>query len=186
MNRKFLTRRAALAAPLLLLLGGCVGMDENPMNCDGPPPPGKPCQITAAWDHDVHFTADPVHGGNQITALAGRVYLFGPEIKYPMMGDGSLAVLAFDGKAPADAPPLQVWQFDPATLCRLAKRDMVGWGYTLPLVWPDLPHSLCSVRLKVCYQPPKGSPLYCEGAPMTLEYPGAGSPYVQQAGFRGK
>ena len=158
MNRMFAGRRTALAAALLGLLGGCVGMDVNPLGCDGPPAPGVPCQVTALWDHQIHFTADPTHGGVQVPALGGRVYLFGPEIKYPMTGDGKLQVEVYDGTAPPGAAvaPLQVWQFDPGTMQRLLKRDFVGWGYTIPLVWPDLPPTVRSVRMKVCYQPAKG------------------------------
>ncbi|HVS34380.1 MAG TPA: hypothetical protein VMS17_02295 [Gemmataceae bacterium] len=175
MNRMFAGRRTILVAPLLVLLGGCVGMDVNPLCGDGPPAPGTPCQVTAIWDHTVHFTADPVHGGTQNPALGGRVYLFGPEIKYPMTGDGSMTVLVYDGsvRPGPNVAPLQIWQFDPATLHRLLKHDWLGWGYTLPLVWPDLPHDLQSVRIKVCYQPAKGTPLYTEGDPMAIEFPGS-------------
>ena len=59
MNRMFAGRRTGIVAPLLVLLGGCVGMDVNPPGCDGPPAPGTPCQVTAIWDHQIHFTADP-------------------------------------------------------------------------------------------------------------------------------
>ena len=107
-----------------------------------------------------------------------------------MAGDGSLTVLAYDGSVPPGpaAVPLEVWQYDPVTLHRLLKRDFLGWGYTVPLVWPDLPHNLRSVRVKVCYQPAKGSPLYTEGDSMTIEFPGSegdGRVYTQSAKPRG-
>ena len=191
MNRMFAGRRTGLVVPLLVLLGGCVGVDTNPLDCDGPPAPGAPCQVSALWDHQIHFTADPTHGGAQIPALGGRIYLWGPEIKYPMTGDGALTVLAYDGAAPPgpDAVPLQAWQFDPATLHRLLKRDFLGWGYTVPLVWPDLPPALRSVRVKVCYQPANGTPLYSEGEAMTIEFPAPTQPgpvYTQSAKPHGR
>ena len=71
---------------------------------------------------------------------------------------------------------------------RLLKRDFVGWGYTIPLVWPDLSPTVRSVRVKVCYQPSKGAPLYSEGEPMTIEFPGPNGPgpvYTQSAKPRG-
>ena len=103
-----------------------------------------------------------------------------------MAGDGSLTVLAYDGSVPPGpaAVPLEVWQYDPVTLHRLLKRDFLGWGYTVPLVWPDLPHNLRSVRVKVCYQPAQGSPMYTEGDSMTIEFPGSegdGRVYTQSA-----
>jgi hypothetical protein len=184
MNRMF-AGRLTIAAPFLVLLGGCVSLDTNACGPEAPPPPGVPCQIATTWERRVQFTADPTHAGAQIPALGGRLYLFGPEIKYPMTGDGSLAVLAYDGATPPgpDAVPLQAWQFDPVTLHRLLKRDAIGWGYTLPLVWPDLPPTLARVRLKVCYQPAKGTPLYSESEPMTLENPviEAAGPVVTQS-----
>jgi hypothetical protein len=173
MNRTFISRRTAFLAPLWIALSGCVGMDLNPLCGDGPPAPGAPCQISAIWDHQIHFTADPTHAGAQIPAIGGRVYFWGPEIKYPMTGDGSLIVMVYDGATPPgpNVAPLQAWEFDPVTLQRLLKRDFIGWGYTLPLVWQDLPPTLHSVRVKVCYQPANGTPLYSEGEAMTIEYP---------------
>ena len=74
-----------------------------------------------------------------------------------MTGDGKLQVEVYDGTARPGAAvaPLEVWQFDPDTMQRLLKRDFVGWGYTIPLVWPDLSPTVRSVRVKVCYQPSK-------------------------------
>jgi len=174
MNRKFLTPRLA-AAVLVVLPAGCVALDKNPLAADGPPAPGTPCQVASFWDTKVHLTPDPTHNGAATPTLAGRVYLEGPEIGIPMTGDGALAVVVYDGSTPItpDAVPLQAWQFDPVTLHRLLKKDVVGWGYTLPLVWPDLPRNLARVQLRVCYQPAKGTPIYSDSPPMPVEFPGA-------------
>jgi hypothetical protein len=171
MNRKFLPPRAA-AALLLVLPAGCVAFDKTPLDAEAPPPPAPPCQLSAFWDTRIHFTPDPTHNGAQTPTLAGRVYLWGPQMDIPLTGDGSLSVVAYDGSAPnaPDAVPLEAWQFDPDTLHRLLKKDVVGWGYTLPLPWPDLPPTLTRVRMRVCYQASKGgAPLYSDSAPVALD-----------------
>jgi hypothetical protein len=174
MNRHMVARRMALVAPLLALMGGCVGLETNSL-CSCPPPTEAPCRVVAFWESDVYYPPDPVHGGAESPTLAGRVYLFGPEIKYPMPGDGTLTVAAYDcAVTPGpDVKPLNAWTFDANTLHRLLKKDVFGWGYTIPLPWPGLPANLTHVQIKVCYEPAKGTPLYSESSVVALNVPGA-------------
>ena len=186
MNRMFRAPRLGAVAPLMVLLAGCVALDKNPDCPEAPPAAGSPCQVASFWDTRIHLTSDPTRNGAQTPTLAGRVYLWGPQMDLPVTGDGSLAVVAYDGSAPIgpNAVPLQAWQFDPVTLHRLLRKDMVGWGYTLPLVWPDLPPTLMRVQLRVCYQPANGTPLYSDSPPIAIEFPTTaplGGPVVTQS-----
>ncbi len=88
-----------------------------------------------------------------------------------MIGDGKLVVDLYQGPIPrtGDPRPLEEWRFDPATLKGLAKRDFLGWGYTVPLPWGTYRPDLTCVQMKVRYEPAKGTPLYAEGAPMAVK-----------------
>ena len=103
--------------------------------------------------------------------LVGRIYLFGPDVGAPLVGDGSLVADLYDdtaGPAPKGARPLEEWQFDRQTLKRLQRRDAIGWGYTVFLPWATCKPEITRVHLKVRYVPSKGTPLYAASSPMTL------------------
>jgi hypothetical protein len=174
-----LIRRLTLVA-LLPLAGGCVTTSNWLGGTADGPPVGVPCQVVATWDAEVRFAPDPVRGGMMAPGLAGRLYLFGPQIDFPMGADGSVVVDLFDATHPGPLPaaPLEEWRIDRETLLRLQRRDAIGWGYTLFLPWGTYRPDLGVVQLKVRYEPAKGTPLYAENAPLTLRAPGS-NPVVQ-------
>jgi hypothetical protein len=117
--------------------------------------------------------------------LVGRVYLFGPEIKYPMTGDGALVVDLYEGDAAPGAAAVmkEEYRYDPVTLSKFLRRDAIGWGYTVPFMWSTYRPDVTHVQMKVRYEPAKGTPLYAENASMAIENPAmaAGSPVVSQS-----
>ena len=50
-------------------------------------------------------------------------------------------------------------------------RDAIGWGYSLFLPWGTYKPEINQIHLKICYQPPKGYPIYAVGTPITLTDP---------------
>ena len=153
----------------LALVAGCVSL--GPFTTSDQPAPAPVCQVVTTWCHEVMFAPDPVHNGTPTPGLAGRLYLFGPEIGYPLVGDGSVTVDLFDEgtKAAGGAPVLlEEWRIDHDTLHRLLKRDTIGWGYTLFLPWGTYKPEISCVRLKLRYEPLKGSPLFSESGALTL------------------
>src|SRR5439155_4906861 len=107
-----------------------------------------------------------VRGGTPGPGLAGRVYLFGPEIKFPLTGDGGLEVLLSD-ETSGELVQKEAWMIDADTLKKLLRRDQIGWGYTVFLPWTTYRPEITKVRLKVCYLPAHGTPLYSE-VPVTI------------------
>ncbi|HEV2948449.1 MAG TPA: hypothetical protein VGX70_13830 [Gemmataceae bacterium] len=151
---------------------GCVHLPKT--GSDDPMPHGQVCQMVATWNHQVVFAPDPAHGGMEAPGLVGRLYLFGPEISYPLIDDGSVVVDLFDDKKQTDEGqpvPLEEWRVDPATLKRLAKRDMIGWGYTLFLPWGTYKPNISQVHLKVRYVTAKGNQFFAESGPLSLNSP---------------
>jgi hypothetical protein len=127
--------------------------------------------VVATWNPQVVFTPDPVHAGEPTPGLVGRVYLFGEEIDYPEVGDGSIVVDLYDetsGAAAKASVPLEEWRIDKVTLKRLKRRDAIGWGYTLFLPWATYKPEITTVRLRLRYVPTKGTPLYAESAPLAF------------------
>src|SRR5262245_31497220 len=164
---------AFLLVPLSFLLSaGCVTL--------GPLLPGSdltagtsPFQVVAWWSNQVMWTPDPTHGGAPTPGLAGRVYLFGPEIDFPLVGDGALVVDLLDvATVGPDGKPvlLEEWRLDKDTLKRLLKRDIVGWGYTVFLPWGTYRPEVSRIQLMVRYEPTNRSnpPLYAQSATITL------------------
>jgi hypothetical protein len=155
------------------LTAGCVTTGVTSPAAEGPPT-GTPCQVVVTWQHDVLYTPDPARGGISAPGLAGRLYLFGPEIDYPLAADGSVVVDLYDLTQNPSAPViLERWNIDKDTLKRLGKKDAIGWGYTLFLPWGSFRPDITRVLLKVRYDALKGTALYADGAPMTLANPGA-------------
>lgn len=153
--------RAALAAAVVAaasLAAGCAATEWGLFKGERVPPP---CQVVATWQNCVQFTPDPANQGKMSPGLAGRLYLFGPEIGEPLPGDGALSVALYD-ESKGEPVMREVWNIDPVTLKRLAKRDAIGTGYTVFLPWANYSPEVTRVRLKVCYKASKGTPLYTE------------------------
>ncbi len=165
---------ASVAAPMLALICGCVGIDSNALDPAAPPAAGSPCQVVATWQPQIYITHAPVHNGADTPTLVGRVYLFGPEIKYSMPADGALIVDLYEGTVAPGAPavPLEEFRYDSATLQKLFRRDAIGWGYTVPFMWSTYRADVTRVQMKVRFEPTKGTPLYAENASMAIENPG--------------
>jgi hypothetical protein len=165
-----LSLACGLAALVLLGQGaGCATFDLLPNRDE--PPTGVVHQVTVEWINQVIFTPDPVHGGAPTPGLAARLRLYGPELGFPFAGDGSLVVDLFE-EAPGgkDGKPVQRerWNIDKDTLHRLLKKDFIGWGYTLFLPWSTYRPEVTQVRLRVCYQPAKGAPIYAQDSSVSL------------------
>lgn len=163
-----------LGLPLVTLslfcLSGCVTLGSLLPGTETLPT-GPVCQVVTAWHNQVAWTPDPARGGLPTPGLAGRVYLFGQEINCPLVGDGAVVVDLYDlSSVGMGGQPvvLEQWRFDPDTLKRLLRRDPVGWGYTLFLPWGTYRPDIARVQLRLRYEPPRGTPLYAEGSPLTL------------------
>jgi hypothetical protein len=158
-----------LAACLLLAwTAGCVSLGDL-VPKSGEPASGYACQMVATWTNHVVYTPDPAHNGDPIPGLAGRIYLFGSTVDYPMAGDGTMTIDLFDDlQSNPNHAPIEEWRIDRDTLRRLLRRDAIGQGYTLFLPWGTYRPEMTRVRLRLRYDPVKGSPLFTNGAPLTL------------------
>jgi hypothetical protein len=166
------SRLAAAACAAALLAAGCVGLKPHALHGHHAPV-GDPFQLAATWNPEVMFAPDPAQGGKMSAGLAGRLYLFGSDIKDSMAGDGALSVSLFDDRPLAEGKPavhLEEWQIDKDTLKRLLRKDAIGWGYTLVLPWGTYRPDLTQVHLRFRYDATKGLPLYTETATLTLNH----------------
>jgi len=58
-------------------------------------PTAAAVQLVVTWRPELASASDTVHGGRPVQGLAGRLYLFGPEVGCPLQGDGTLVVDLF-------------------------------------------------------------------------------------------
>jgi hypothetical protein len=166
-----------LASPLMavtLLIGaGCVGADKikNPFKSTSATV--QPAQAVAAWSNKVVYAPDPLRGGAAVPYLMGRLYLFGPELGAPLVGDGSLIVDLYDQTprgAGSEPVMLQEQRYDPETLKRLVKEDLFGMGYTVYLPWLTYRPDITQVNLILRYDPAKGPSLLHQSGAMTVDH----------------
>ena len=177
-RRSFL---GTLMMGLLFALGGC-DTTAAFVKPDAAPGNDSACQVTACWQPNVMYTADTQHNGSQMPGIAGRVYLFGPEIGHPIVGEGSLIVGLYDATGPerSQAPAeLEEWKIDPATLKRLVKQDVMGMGYTLFLPWNSFKPDIKHVVMKIRYDQPGKTSLFSESE-LTLDSANAAPKEMKQ------
>jgi hypothetical protein len=169
------------AIPLALaLLAGCVTLPGGGPLKDRKPT-GEVCQAVATWTREVVTSPDPTRGGAPTPGLVGRLYLFGPEIKEPLVGDGHVVVDLYDESGLSQGRPavlLEQWRLDRDMLKRLERRDAIGWGYNLYLPWGTYRPDIAQVRLRTRYEEQGSAPIYAEGAPLVLR---GNSPVVHTA-----
>jgi hypothetical protein len=135
-------------------------------------PHGEICQAVATWQREVVFSPDPTRGGARTPGVAGRLYLFGQEIKEPLIAEGHVVVDLYDETGLAQGKPsvlLEQWRLDNATLKQLERRDAIGWGYNLYLPWGTYRPDIAQVRLRTRYEEPGSPPIYAEGPPIMLK-----------------
>jgi hypothetical protein len=166
---------------IAFLASGCLGLEQFLDKADLPPA-GKVCQIVATWHKEVVFAPDVVHNGIPQPGITGRLYLFGPQIDFPLTGDGSLIVdlytpvekLADPAEKSAAPNPagqmrlLEQFRLDKVALGQLLNKDTIGWGYSLFLPWGTYKPEITQIRLRVRYDPKQGTPLFTESGPLTL------------------
>jgi hypothetical protein len=168
-------RIVAAAGPLLVLLAGCLTLDNKVKDV----PTGVPAQAAATWQTYVLFGTDPVREGATTPGLAGRLYLFGPQADIPIAAPGNVQVRLYVDEPNAGSPdvPLEIWNLDPETLKGKLQHDVIGWGYSLLLPWSKYRPELTHIRLTVRFEPAKGGlPLYAPETRLTLH--GQGPPEV--------
>jgi hypothetical protein len=155
---------------VVLLLSGCVHLDTADWGTHlGLSEPV--CQIVATWTPEVMFAPDPTKQGAPTPGIAGRVYLFGAEVKTPLVGNGTLVVDLYDDAPLAAGKPavlLEEWRFNKETLKTLCRKDAIGWGYTIFLPWGTYRPDITQVHLQMHYDAPGAMPVYSANCSLVL------------------
>jgi hypothetical protein len=149
-----------IVAGVLPFAVGCVTLDGRPPSWPWSDKPHRAevTQVVALWADGAVVQPDPARGGIPTPGLAGRVYLFGPDMGEPLEGEGMLMVYLYDdAQPPADQPvPREIWTIDHDNLARIFKKDGLGWGYNLWLPWANYRPDIRKVTLVVQYKSPQG------------------------------
>lgn len=157
-------RKSLLLGLLLLPLVGCVSTGSSKQPAKAEQAPTAPVhQVHCTWANQIIVTPDVVNGGAALPGLAGRLYLFGPDLGVPVKGNGKVIVDLFDPtqKTPEGGTKMLArWEYDNKTLERLLRKDMIGWGYTLFLPWQEYRPDMKRVQLKVCYVTEGGGTMF--------------------------
>jgi hypothetical protein len=154
-----------LVALLLALAGGCAGSTQLVSALtDKPAPPVT--QVVAMWNNQVITGVDPAHNGTPMYGVAGRVFLFGADLKENLLADGKLVVelYATPPEQPQGPPVMmQSWEIKKDILNSVYRRtDGIGQGYSLSLPWPNYRPDIAQVQIQMRYEPEKGVPVFTQ------------------------
>jgi hypothetical protein len=136
-------------------------------------PHGDVRQVLVLWGDGVVTQPDPAHNGVLTPGLAARVYLVGNDLTRMLVGDGSLAVLLYDGDKPLseNAVPKEVWNIKPDSLESVLSKDALGYGYNLWLPWSSYRQDIRHVRLVAKYQSKQGAIAYSNATDYAVRGP---------------
>lgn len=161
-----------LALVGLLTLTGCVSTLSWDDLFKDHPPTGKISTMAAKWESRVFSAPDIARQGQPGPCLAGRLYLFGPEIGTPLAGNGHVKVdMLVEGIVNEQGQPViapgcgkkilwETWNFSEDVLKIGLRKDIIGWGYTILLPWGNYHPAINNVELVVTYTPQEGIPMY--------------------------
>jgi len=174
-----MTRRTLLAGLAFAPLG-CFNVirpftkDPQTKQTPGAPEfkPASAGRLVSTWEKKINYAPDSSRGGAIIPGLVGRVYLFGPDIKDPVIGDGSLIIDLFDASSRGNEPPtmLEQYRFPAEVLRQFAKKDIFGHGYSIFIPWatyrPDITHLFLMMR----YDSPKDGSFFHQSGTFALDH----------------
>jgi hypothetical protein len=174
------TRRRA--GSLILCLGllpwaGCLLADKDFAK---KPPTASVHQVVCYWKPEVVQIAQGVAGnGTNIPGIAGRVYLIGPpEFKQPVAAQGQAKLLVEMAYMRPDRTPQTIkWEFTKEQLDDVLKKDVIGWGYTIPLPWLEYHPGVKEVAIRAIFiadRNVKGKVADIASMPSTLTFQQAG------------
>ena len=126
-------------------------------------------------------TSDTVNGNHPLTGLAGRLYVFSEDIGRPLEVPGAVTVVVYSiDKENKRSKPLATWNIDSVTIRKLARKDAIGFGYTLFLPWTEYTPDIRRVQLDVRYVPDGGQPLFAPSSTLALHQDGPPATFTNQ------
>lgn len=165
LSRRTLLKGIALAA---LAPAGCVGKRFARKDAKAPVATGR---LVTAWKNQVVYAPDTTRGGAVFPGLLARVYLFGPDVSTPYIGDGSMSIALYDASGQVDQPRLtDIVNFDAVSLKQMAKIDFVGQGYTIFFPWFKYRPEVTHVFINVEYTAADGSKLYHQSGTLSIDH----------------
>jgi hypothetical protein len=184
--------RLLLGGMLLCPLIGCTAFQSmgtndwlNAKSLDWSPEQPVDHMLTR-WDNRVKMVEDTVNRGSAVPVLAGMVYLFNDQTHSCVDARGWVAVQLHDITHVASGKPAEKiaeWRFDAERLRMLKRKDPLGEGYVLPLLWYEYRPDIKEVRLQIRYVPEKGTPRYSEPQNVTLQPADQLGPVVEERRF---
>lgn len=152
-----------------------------------PSSPGMPKEAGTYWRNCLVMAPDPIRGGEPTPGLAGRLYLFGNDGNLALF-DGAVTVNLYNDRPLGGGQPVMIeqWNIPAETLKTMARKDTIGWGYTLFLPTARCTPDVTQVHLLVQFKPDAAEiPLYAPASSMRMNHPDMHhQPPVLPANFR--
>jgi hypothetical protein len=139
-----------------------------------PARPGEAARLTASWNNKVIYAPDPVHGGNPVPGLMGKLWVFGPDEAVPLALDGEIFVGAWDNsRTAAGGEPvlLEVWHIDGEAAKKVRRKDFFGGeAYNLFLPFSQYNVDLKQINVVARFNGADGRSLVSTPQTLTLDH----------------
>lgn len=167
-----LNRRAMLTGMALAALApvACIGKHYARKDEIKPASKGR---LVSAWENKVTYAPDRSRGGAVFPGLNCRVYLFGPDLAVPYIGDGMLRVTIFDASnktGTTEGKMTDIVDISPDSLKLFTKRDIFGDGYTLFIPWFNYRPEISDVFILLEYVAANGEVFTHQSGTFTIDH----------------
>jgi hypothetical protein len=170
--------RAAALACFAVVGTGCFGKGNLPLvGADSSKSSAAAKQsdcIEAVWLKEVIMAPDIQRNGAPAPGLAGKLYIFGPDVGKPKLVEGNVIIDLYDDTPRGEnSTPrhIEQWRFEGNTLAPFLKRDLVGDVYSLLLPWGTYSRDIRRVHFAVRYEPANAAPVTTTSGTISLEHP---------------
>jgi hypothetical protein len=172
LRKQQVTRRGALAGFAVAALApiGCLKHLVSKEQAAPAPPQGR---VVSTWDKRVAFAPDAHHGGAIIPGVVGRVYLFGPDMAYPYVGDGEMRLDLWDStpRGPNSQPKqMEHYIISPEVLKQFAKKDVIGEGYSVFFPWPTYRQDVKQIYITILYTSAAGEKYFHQSGTFAVDH----------------
>jgi hypothetical protein len=136
-------------------------------------PIGRPAELCTYWDRDLQIGPDPLHNGERMPCLVGRLILLDGKTKEKdICCEGKLRVTLYDDQPPGGGPAvkLEQWDINENNLRKMITKDSLRmWGYTLVMPTATCDNRTTKIHLHVEFMPEGGDPLYSDSGTFKLK-----------------
>lgn len=167
------SRRAMLTGMAMAAFAPVACLSKHFARKEEAKPVAQQGRLVSAWENKVTYAPDTSRGGAVFPGLNCRVYLFGPDMAVPIVGDGMLRVTFHEASRKSgsgEGKITDIVDISPESLRLFVKRDFVGDGYTIFIPWFNYRPEISDVFILLEYHAANGEVLRHQSGTFTVDH----------------